>query len=274
MYQFTDDCIIGIENIDNEHRKLFAMINAGMELVNSDDKIVLTVAREMVVRLKEYAMTHFSHEEAYMEQIRDAELGRQKREHAQFTEYVNKYDETLLNEENAKEKLGELLLYLSRWLYRHILGSDLMIGHCVEENQEDAFAFTDKYKTGIDLIDEEHKKLFEIISKTNDLINAEFLHDKYDAIINIIDELKEYTVLHFSDEEKYMEKIGYEGLSSQKVAHTAFVDRLNQINFDNVDDNQQEYLVELINYLLGWLSTHILKMDKRIPIYDVNGVVE
>ena len=71
-----------------------------------------------------------------------------------------------------------------------------------------------------------------------------------------------------------MEKIGYEGLSSQKVAHTAFVDRLNQINFDNVDDNQQEYLVELINYLLGWLSTHILKMDKRIPIYDVNGVVE
>lgn len=266
MYQFTEDCTTGIESIDNEHRRLFEMINEGIELVNSDDKIVLTVAKNLVVQLKEYAATHFTHEEEYMESIEDAELGRQKREHAQFKEYMDKYDESLLNEENARENVKELLNYLSRWLYRHILGSDLMIGYCVKENQEDAFAFTDKYKTGIELVDEEHKKLFEIIKETNDLIYEEFVPDKYDAIMYIIGELKDYTVQHFNDEEDYMKKIGYDGLEAQKAAHTAFVDKLNRINFDTVEDNQQEYLCELINYLLGWLSTHILKMDKRIPV--------
>ena len=109
-------------------------------------------------------------------------------------------------------------------------------------------------------------KVFDrLIKETNDLIDEKLLHDKYDAIVHIIGELRDYTIMHFSDEEEYMESINYEGIEAQKAAHTAFVDRLNQINLDNVDDNQQEYLCELINYLLGWLSTHILKMDKKIP---------
>ena len=67
------------------------------------------------------------------------------------------------------------------------------------------------------------------------------------------------------DEEEYMEKIGYEGLAAQKLAHESFVDRLTGINMEEVDDGQQEYLFELIDYLLEWLKNHILKMDKQIP---------
>ena len=78
-------------------------------------------------------------------------------------------------------------------------------------------------------------------------------------------ELKDYTKLHFKDEEEYMEKIGYEGLAAQKLAHESFVDRLTGINMEEVDDGQQEYLFELIDYLLEWLKNHILKMDKQIP---------
>lgn len=265
MYRFTDDCLTGIETIDNEHHRLFAMINEGIELVNSDDKIVLNMAKKLIVQLKDYAATHFEHEEAYMKKIGDVELERQKREHKQFVEYMDSHNESEINEENAREKVLELLNYLSRWLYRHILGSDIMIGYNVKEKQEDIFEFTDKYKTGIELIDEEHKRLFEIIKETNDLIEEKLLHDKYDAIVHIIGELKDYTIQHFKDEEEYMEKIGYEGIEAQRAAHTAFIDRMNQINLDNVDDNQQEYLCGLIDYLLGWLSTHILKMDKKIP---------
>lgn len=264
MYKFTDDCCIGVELIDNEHRRLFAMINEGMELLNSENKVVLSAAKKMTEELKSYAEYHFQHEEAYMKENNDVELDRQKREHARFTSYMDGYDISSLNEENAKEKVSELLNYLSRWLYRHILGSDIMIGQNIKTGDEDIFAFTDKYKTGIELIDSEHKKLFEIIKETNDVIYDDFLPDKYDAIVHIIGELKEYTIMHFSDEEKYMEEIGYAGIEAQKAAHTAFVDKLNHINLDNVDDNQQEYLCELINYLLNWLSTHILKMDKKI----------
>ena len=50
-----------------------------------------------------------------------------------------------------------------------------MIGKLVEhsdENENDnPFAFTDKYKTDIPLVDDEHRHLFEIIEQTNDLIH-------------------------------------------------------------------------------------------------------
>ena len=127
------------------------------------------------------------------------------------------------------------------------------------------FEFTDEYKTDIDFVDAEHKKLFEIIERTYEVINDYYLHDKYDHIVSIINELKDYTKLHFKDEEEYMEKIGYEGLAAQKLAHESFVDRLTGIKAGEVDDGQQEYLFELIDYLLEWLKNHILKMDKQIP---------
>jgi hemerythrin len=154
---------------------------------------------------------------------------------------------------------------MAKWLYHHILGSDIMIGKFTDKSAEDAFTFTDAYRTGIKFVDEEHKKLFDIIRETNDVIHAELLHDKYDAIINILNELKEYTVIHFSDEEKYMESISYEGLELQRIAHNAFVDRLNEIDLNDMDDNQSEYLDDLIEFLLGWLINHIQKMDKKIP---------
>ena len=98
------------------------------------------------------------------------------------------------------------------------------------------------------------------------MIQEELLHDKYDEIIAILDRLKEYTVQHFRDEEEYMSRIGYAGLAVQQMAHQAFVDKLNEINLDDVDDNQQEYLTELVDFLLSWLVNHILKIDKLIPV--------
>ena len=32
MYKFTDDYLIGIDEIDNEHRRLFQMINEAIDL--------------------------------------------------------------------------------------------------------------------------------------------------------------------------------------------------------------------------------------------------
>ncbi|MGN1181269.1 MAG: bacteriohemerythrin [Suilimivivens sp.] len=265
MYRFTEDCLTGIGEIDEEHRRLFQLINETMEILkeNGASKVIV---KNLLKELREYAGTHFAHEEAYMEKIGDMELPRQKKEHAEFAAKVDSYQVGELTEEESTQMAQELLTFMAKWLYRHILGSDTMIGKLTgKEKAEDVFAFTDKYKTGITLIDDEHRRLFEIIKETNDVIQAELLHDKYDAIVHILEELKDYTIMHFQDEERYMESIGYQGLELQRVAHTAFVDRLNEMNLDDVDNNQKEYLEELIEFLLGWLSNHILKMDKQIP---------
>ncbi len=120
---------------------------------------------------------------------------------------VNEVDLEALNDENGKEVLTELLEFLSRWLYHHILGSDTMIGKMPAlDEEEDPFAFTEKYKLGVELIDSEHQRLFEIIRETNELTNDVLFNDKYDDIKKIISELKDYTIKHFGDEEEYMEK--------------------------------------------------------------------
>lgn len=266
MYRFTEDCLTGIETIDEEHRRLFQLINESMELLkeNGASKVIV---KNLLKELREYADTHFAHEEAYMEQIKDLELPRQRKEHAQFAAKVDSYKIADLTEEESGQAAQELLSFMAKWLYRHILSSDTMIGKMTSESKkEDAFAFTDQYRTGITLIDDEHRRLFEIIKETNDVIEEELVHDKFDAIVHILEELKDYTIMHFQDEERYMESIAYDGLALQRVAHTAFVDRINEINLDDVDDHQKEYLEELIDFLLAWLINHILKMDKLIPV--------
>ena len=83
-------------------------------------------------------------------------------------------------------------------------------------------------------------------------------------------ELKDYTESHFSDEEELMKKIGYPEIEAQKRAHSAFVEKLVNIDFrelEAMDDNQEEYLMDLIGFLLGWLSNHILASDKKIGKY-------
>ena len=64
-----------------------------------------------------------------------------------------------------------------------------------------------------------------------------------------------------------MQKINSPMLEAQKRTHQAFVDKLMSIDLDKleeIDDNQQEYLHELIEFLGGWLINHILKMDTQI----------
>lgn len=265
MFEFTDDYKTGIPEIDEEHKYLFQLLNDAIGTLNDEQVTIQDLTRDLIDNLKSYALTHFAHEEAYMEKTNDPELSRQKREHAAFTKKVNEFT---IDDSLKVRDVEELIQYIVRWLFGHILTSDMMIGKRIPKEETDPFAFTAKYATNIEFIDEEHKTLFDIIRQANALINADYLHDKYDEIMKILDKLREYTEKHFQHEEEYMESIQYPKLDAQRRAHNAFIDKLVNINFselDDIDDNQQQYLSELINYLLNWLSTHILKADCLIP---------
>lgn len=264
MFTFTKDCLIGVAEIDDEHKRLFELIGEVDDAVKTGMDSI-TTAMSLLNELKQYALTHFAHEEAYMASIRDPELLRQQKEHRAFVDKVNSYRFSDITDETAKEMILELLEYLSKWLMGHILGSDILIGQFEASDKPSIPVFTDKFKTGIPMIDEEHKVLFDIIGKIYTAIEAELVHDKFDLILDILDELKEYTSVHFADEENYMKEIGYEGLAQQQILHEKFVETLNEVNLDEVDDNQVEYLYEVLNFLQNWLVNHILKVDKLIP---------
>lgn len=270
MYQFTEDCLIGIPEIDREHEKLFRLINEIFELLHNDRlKDKYREIRKILAELKRYTEEHFANEEFYMESIRDPELEMQKKEHEEFRQKIAALDVSEIEEaETQQETLEDLMRYLTRWLYHHILGSDILIGKMPPAKEwhekEKPCAFTEEYRTGINLVDEQHERLFEIIGEANELVKAELLHDKFDKIVDILCELREYTKEHFKAEEEYMESIQYSGLEAQQVQHDAFVAKLDGLDLDQVDDNQQEYLEELLEFLFSWLSNHILKVDKLI----------
>lgn len=253
---------MGVEKIDEEHQKFFAMLNEAQSRLTTPGIDVSITAKVIIKELREYANTHFTHEEAYMKEIKDPELASQKLEHADFTARMNEISIEGMDDETIRRNMNELLQYLSRWLFKHIIGSDTLIGRF-----ESPFAFTSKYHTGIEVVDQEHQRLFEIIADANRVIHAELLHDKYDEIVRILSELRDYTQEHFHDEEACMEEMGYPGLLEQKKAHEAFIEKLAEIDLDSMDDNQQEYLEGLIDFLLNWLSVHILHMDKKIGEY-------
>ena len=264
MFTFTKDCMTGITEIDEEHRKLFELI-ASTDAALKETENPVEHALLLINELKQYAITHFAHEESYMERIHDPELSHQKKEHAAFIEKVNSYSFDSINDDTARGIILELLEYLSRWLMSHILGSDILIGQFKKNKRPAVPVFEDKFKVGVALIDEEHKQLFAIIGKVHTAIRNNFVHDKFDVILDILVELKEYTRVHFADEENYMREIGYDGLPYQEMLHQKFINKLNELDLDDVDDNQEEYLYDFLEFLQNWLVNHILRVDKMIP---------
>ncbi|MBD5520306.1 MAG: hemerythrin family protein [Lachnospiraceae bacterium] len=271
MFEFTDDCRTGIEEIDAEHQYLFKLLNKAYVLATTDyQNDYYQQLKELFTKLDNYAEAHFAHEEEYMMKIRDPELILQRSQHAFFREKVLAFDfENIDDIEDQQRVLVELVNFLSKWLYRHILSSDILIGKLppLEEwmIKENPCEFTEEYLTGIDLIDKEHEELFHIVDRANRLVKSFDASSSYDKIMQILDELKAYTKNHFEDEEEYMESIHYEGLEAQKRAHEAFIDKLENIDFEEIENNPEEYLQKLIEFLLGWLINHILHTDKKIP---------
>ena len=123
-----------------------------------------------------------------------------------------------------------------------------------------------EYFTGIELIDSEHSQLFEYANQIYELLHAEFVPDKYDNILVILDELRDYTKKHFADEEAYMKSIHYKKIFTQKIQHQAFIEKLDNIDLDNISEveNQDEMISEMLTFITDWLKNHILEIDTQI----------
>ncbi len=122
----------------------------------------------------------------------------------------------------------------------------------------------DEYCLGVESIDEQHKELFNIANRIYELLKNKLITDKYDHIVEIIEELKKYTVYHFEAEEEYMKSIGYKKFLSQKVAHNDFLEKIDSIDLEKIDNGHNEYLLGILDFVCNWLVEHIIKDDKLI----------
>lgn len=126
------------------------------------------------------------------------------------------------------------------------------------------YEMKEEFKTGIDFIDEQHARLFEIADEAYNLLKDDFTLDKYDKVVGLIDELKDYTIFHFKSEEEYMDSINYKKRFTQKTEHDAFIKKLDEVDYRSIDNDPEQYILKILEFLNQWLTGHILHNDKLI----------
>lgn len=128
-------------------------------------------------------------------------------------------------------------------------------------------SWSDKYSVNIEIIDEQHKELFDILDNCYELLLKNKDDDKYDKIITILEELKNYTIYHFKTEEEFMKKNGYSKFLSHKFAHDAFIEQIKEFDLYSIDTDQKKSINDLLDIISNWIKFHILETDKNIHKY-------
>ena len=125
------------------------------------------------------------------------------------------------------------------------------------------FTWSDSYSVGAPGIDAQHKKLFDMI---NNLHEAMGQGKGKEALGKILDGLMDYTRVHFSDEEKMLEKVNYPDLAIQKTQHAAFVQKIAELQKD-YKSGKITMTLPTMEFLKDWLLNHILVVDKKYEYY-------
>jgi hemerythrin-like metal-binding protein len=113
---------------------------------------------------------------------------------------------------------------------------------------------------GLDLkaMDDEHK---ELISRMNKLHAAYSAKGDRTTLEKLLNELAEYTVKHFTDEEAYMAKVNFDGLETHKIIHQRLLNKFTE--FATAFKASGQLTDDFFRFLSNWLTTHIRGIDMK-----------
>lgn len=122
-----------------------------------------------------------------------------------------------------------------------------------------AFQWKPAYSVKVVLLDNQHKKLFDLVNELHNAMSAG--HGK-DVAGDVLNRLIDYTVIHFKAEEALMEKHNYPGLQSHRSEHKALTDKV--IAFKKEFEAGTSVVTpQLMMFLQQWLKNHIQGVDQR-----------
>ena len=127
MFLWKKEFELGIDSIDEQHKKLLEIGNRINDLLSSHDDgddnydEIYTVIEE----LKDYTVYHFKTEEDLFIKYKYPEYSIHKKEHDDFIAYVESVNLDSLDD-NQKHFLKELLGKIVQWVFKHIITTDFM----------------------------------------------------------------------------------------------------------------------------------------------------
>lgn len=124
---------------------------------------------------------------------------------------------------------------------------------------EPLIVWTPELSVGIQEIDEQHKTLVDIL---NQLHVAIMQHHASAEVVHILDELVEYTRIHFAVEESLMRVLDYPDYEAHHAEHEKLIAQVQQFRHRVIDDGRA-ITFELLHFLKQWLTVHIMESDQR-----------
>lgn len=119
----------------------------------------------------------------------------------------------------------------------------------------------ESYRLGVDNIDEQHKKLFEI---TGELIHEIEGEQRPEVYKQIIDFLQEYVVFHFRDEEAYFSSLGFEDEAKHKKQHHDLAQEVERhASLVKASNYGPHFVKKVAGMLTAWLIYHVLNEDLK-----------
>lgn len=116
-------------------------------------------------------------------------------------------------------------------------------------------------ETGIDWQDAQHKELFERINR---LLEAMAQSKGKEEILNLVNFLDSYVVIHFSAEEKVMRSHHYREFSSHIEEHNKFKKDLAGIKQEIENGVKLVSIIKTQQKTVDWLIHHIGRSDKKL----------
>lgn len=131
-----------------------------------------------------------------------------------------------------------------------------------------------EYNVGCDYIDNAHHKLFKILWKVIDLLSERDYEKHKHACVEAIKFLYSYTATHFAEEEAYMREIGYAGYEAHKKVHDEIKNETVPMHDKTLQesDYSKESVREFLGFFTGWLTGHILVMDRAITDKSLDNI--
>lgn len=130
--------------------------------------------------------------------------------------------------------------------------------------------WTDKLSVGVNVIDDDHKKLVNMVNELYDGITA---GKGKEALAKILDELVNYTKIHFDREEQLFAKTGYPAAAAHKKEHDDLTKQVLDVQAKYKNGSVATLSLEVMNFLKNWLVNHIQGSDKKYgPHLNAKGI--
>ncbi len=120
-------------------------------------------------------------------------------------------------------------------------------------------AWNDSFATHVGEVDAHHKKLIGFI---NEIYRGIMLEKDKTMVDSTLNELVDFTVMHFGYEESLFDKYGYEESSSHKANHKTLLGQVGDY-VGRYKGGDADVSHELLSFLKNWLMKHIMGVDQK-----------